>query len=81
MLGQRAIFSLGAEVRGRLNGLYFALFFALFFAGGAAGSAIGAWVYASHGWPATLLTGMVFPGLALLLWLGEFLPLAMRRTA
>jgi predicted MFS family arabinose efflux permease len=28
VLGQRAIFSLGAEVRGRLNGLYFALFFA-----------------------------------------------------
>src|SRR5450830_1238137 len=77
VLGQRAIFSLGAEVRGRLNGLYFALFFA----GGAAGSAIGAWVYASYGWPATLLTGMVFPGLALLVWLAEFLPLATRRPA
>ena len=77
VLGQRAIFSLGAEVRGRLNGLYFALFFA----GGAAGSAVGAWVYASYGWQATLLTGMAFPGLALLVWLGEFLPLAARRTA
>ena len=77
VLGQRAIFSLGAEVRGRLNGLYFALFFA----GGAAGSAIGAWVYASYGWPATLLTGMAFPGLALLVWLAEFLPLATRRPA
>ena len=77
VLGQRAIFSLGAEVRGRLNGLYFALFFA----GGAAGSAVGAWVYASYGWPATLLTGMAFPGLALLVWLAEFLPLATRRPA
>ena len=28
VLGQRAIFSLGAEVRSRLNGLYFAMFFA-----------------------------------------------------
>ena len=77
VLGQRAIFSLGAEVRGRLNGLYFALFFA----GGAAGSAIGAWVYASYGWQATLLTGMAFPGLAVLVWMGEFLPQATRRTA
>jgi predicted MFS family arabinose efflux permease len=68
VLGQRAIFSLGAEVRSRLNGLYFALFFA----GGAAGSALGGWVYASYGWHAALLTGMAFPGLALLYWLGEF---------
>lgn len=77
VLGQRAIFSLGAEVRGRLNGLYFALFFA----GGAAGSALGAWVYASYGWQATLLTGMAFPGLALLYWLGELLPTFARRAA
>jgi predicted MFS family arabinose efflux permease len=68
VLGQRAIFSLGAEVRSRLNGLYFALFFA----GGAAGSALGGWVYASYGWHAALLTGMAFPGLALLYWLSEF---------
>ena len=77
VLGQRAIFSLAPEVRGRLNGLYFALFFA----GGAAGSAVGAWVYASYGWQATLLTGMAFPALALLVWLGEFLPSLSRRTA
>ena len=68
VLGQRAIFNLGAEVRSRLNGLYFALFFA----GGALGSALGGWVYASYGWHAALLTGMAFPGLALLYWLGEF---------
>jgi predicted MFS family arabinose efflux permease len=67
VLGQRAIFSLGAEVRSRLNGLYFALFFA----GGAIGSAAGAWMFAHHGWHAALLTGMAFPALALLYWLGE----------
>lgn len=67
VLGQRAIFSLGAEVRSRLNGIYFALFFG----GGAAGSALGAWVFAHYGWNAALLTGMAFPGLALLYWLGE----------
>ncbi len=68
VLGQRAIFSLGAEVRSRLNGIYFALFFA----GGALGSALGGWVYASHGWQAALLTGMAFPALALLYWVTEY---------
>jgi len=69
VLGQRAIFSLGAEVRSRLNGLYFATFFA----GGAAGSALGGWVYALYGWHAALLAGMAFPGLALLYWVTEFI--------
>lgn len=69
VLGQRAIFSLGAEVRSRLNGLYFATFFA----GAAAGSALGAWVYALYGWHAALLTGMAFPGLALLYWVTEYI--------
>jgi predicted MFS family arabinose efflux permease len=69
VLGQRAIFILGAEERSRLNGLYFAIFFA----GGAAGSALGAWVYAFYGWSATLLTGMAFPTLALLYWVAEYL--------
>jgi predicted MFS family arabinose efflux permease len=69
VLGQRAIFTLGAEIRSRLNGLYFALFFA----GGAVGSALGGWVYASYGWHAALLTGMVLPGLALLYWVTEYL--------
>jgi predicted MFS family arabinose efflux permease len=69
VLGQRAIFSLGAEARSRLNGIYFALFFA----GGALGSALGAWVFASYGWHAALLTGMAFPGLALVYWVTEYL--------
>jgi len=69
VLGQRAIFSLGAEVRSRLNGIYFALFFA----GGALGSAAGAWVFAHHGWTAALFTGMAFPAAALAVWVGELL--------
>jgi predicted MFS family arabinose efflux permease len=68
VLGQRAIFSLGAEVRGRLNGVYFALFFA----GGALGSALGGWMFATHGWHAALATGMAFNGAALLYWLTEY---------
>jgi predicted MFS family arabinose efflux permease len=79
VLGQRAIFSLGAEVRSRLNGIYFALFFA----GGALGSAAGAWVFAHHGWSAALLTGMAFPAAALLYWVGELFgrPAAVAKTA
>jgi predicted MFS family arabinose efflux permease len=69
VLGQRSIFALGAEVRSRLNGIYFAIFFA----GGALGSALGAWMYANHGWKAAMLTGMAFPGLALLYWATEFI--------
>lgn len=68
VLGQRAIFNLGAEVRSRLNGIYFALFFA----GGALGSALGAWVFASYGWHAALLTGLAMPAAALLYWLSEY---------
>ena len=68
VLGQRAIFALAADVRSRLNGLYFALTFA----GGALGSALGGWMYASHGWHAALLTGMAFPALAFLGWLLEY---------
>ena len=74
VLGQRAIFVLGAEVRSRLNGLYFALFFA----GGALGSASGGWVYAHHGWHAALLLGMAFPTAALLYWASEYLASAGR---
>jgi predicted MFS family arabinose efflux permease len=68
VLGQRAIFALGAEVRSRLNGI----FFALFFAGGALGSALGGWMLARHGWDAALLAGMAFPAAALAWWMVEW---------
>jgi predicted MFS family arabinose efflux permease len=67
VLGQRALFALGADMRSRLNGLYFALFFA----GGAVGSALGGWVYAAYGWHAALLVGMLLPALALPVWIHE----------
>jgi len=69
VLGQRALFALGAEVRSRLNGIYFALFFA----GGASGSAAGAWMLANYGWRAAMLTGLAFPAAALLYWITEAL--------
>lgn len=54
VFGQRAIFSLGAELRGRLNGL----FLAMFFVGGATGSAVGAWAFAAGGWHLAALIGL-----------------------
>lgn len=67
VFGQRAIYSLGAELRGRLNGLYMATFFA----GGAFGSAVGGYAFARGGWTASALTGLVFPVLAMLYLMTE----------
>lgn len=67
VLGQRAIFALGEQVRSRLNGLYIALFFV----GGALGSGLGTWVFTHYGWNAALLTGMAFPAAAFACWLAE----------
>ena len=67
VFGQRAIFSLGAEIRSRLNGLYMAIFFA----GGAVGSATGAWAYAMAGWKAALLIGIALPTIAMIYYATE----------
>ncbi len=62
VLGQRAIFSLGAEARGRLNGIYMALFFL----GGALGSALASLAFARGGWTLVSWIGLAFPVAALL---------------
>jgi len=67
VLGQRAIFSLNPEIRGRLNGL----FMAIFFFGGAIGSAVGGWIYATGGWSGALWIGMAFPIVAILYFATE----------
>lgn len=67
VLGQRAIYSLGAEYRGRLNGLYMATFFM----GGAAGSALGAWAFAQGGWSLTAWIGFALPVAAILYFATE----------
>ena len=67
VVGQRAIFAIGAEVRGRLNGLYLALFFV----GGAIGSLVSGYAFAFGGWTAVSLTGLVFPVFALLYYATE----------
>ena len=67
VLGQRAIYTLGAAMRGRLNGLYMATFFA----GGAIGSALGGWSYAMDGWSLTMEAGLALPILAAACFLTE----------
>jgi predicted MFS family arabinose efflux permease len=63
VVGQRAIFALGADVRSRLNGL----FIAAFFAGGAIGSGLGGYVFAQGGWAGVAWVGLALP-LAALAW-------------
>jgi predicted MFS family arabinose efflux permease len=69
VLGQRSIFSLKAEERARLNGLYVATIFV----GGAVGSMSGAWAYSRGGWPMASLVGFSMPLCALLYFGTEWL--------
>jgi predicted MFS family arabinose efflux permease len=57
VLGQRAIFSLRAKYRSRMNGLYIATIFV----GGGTGSYFGAWAFSHGGWPLTAFVGLLFP--------------------
>lgn len=68
VLGQREIYSLAANARSRLNGLYVALFFI----GGAIGSGVGGAVYAWAGWGGVVLLGLVFCVMAFALYVTEF---------
>lgn len=61
VLGQQAIYALGEQARGRMNGI----FMAVFFAGGAIGSAVGGWLFAQGSWNAASVFGMVMPIVAL----------------
>ena len=61
VVGQRAIFALGPEARGRLNGLYLGLFFI----GGAIGSAVAGLALSEGGWTLACLVGLGFPTAAL----------------
>ncbi|QAU22998.1 MFS transporter [Dyella sp. M7H15-1] len=67
VIGQRAIFAMASEYRGRLNAIYIAIFFL----GGAIGSAAGAWVFAQFGWACTAWLGFSLPAGAMLYYLTE----------
>jgi len=55
--GQRAIFTLGAEIRGRVNALYMTTWYLA----GAIASATGAWAYSQGGWDLTSWIGFSLP--------------------
>jgi predicted MFS family arabinose efflux permease len=57
VFGQRAIYGLAPEQRGRVNALYFATFFA----GGSISSALSGWCYARFGWPGVSIFGIALP--------------------
>ncbi|MBC7458870.1 MAG: MFS transporter [Bdellovibrionaceae bacterium] len=62
VLGQREIFELPAEFRGRLNSIYIAIIFI----GGAFGSFIGVWAYSHGQWNMTSAVGFLLPFICLL---------------
>lgn len=68
VLGQRAIYSQGAETRSRMNAIYMAIFFT----GGAVGSALAGYAFARGGWEPVTWIGFAFPALGLLYYLTEF---------
>jgi predicted MFS family arabinose efflux permease len=70
VLGQRAIYALGAEVRSRLNALYMATFFG----GGAIGAALAGYTFARGGWTRVCEVGAGFALVALAMFATELVP-------
>jgi len=67
VLGQRVLFSIAPEARGRINAVYMTVVFL----GGALGSVLATLSFARGGWTATAAVGAVLAGAALLLFLTE----------
>ena len=61
VIGQRAIYALDANLRGRMN----ALFMGIFFSAGSLASASAAWLFVHFGWLGAALQGMILPACAL----------------
>jgi predicted MFS family arabinose efflux permease len=61
VLGQRAIYALDANSRGRLNALYMTSIFI----GGAVGSSLASSLYERGGWGAIMICGSALPLIAL----------------
>ena len=70
VFGQRAIYALSVEQRGRINGL----FMATFFVGGAIGSALSGWCYERFGWTGVAVLGSALPVIALMYFATEDSP-------
>lgn len=68
VLGQRAIYAIGAHLRSRLNGI----FMAIFFVGGALGSSVASVAVERGGWTAVSWIGFALPAAALAFYAGEW---------
>jgi len=69
VLGQRVIYSIRGEARGRMNAIYMTIVFLL----GAGGSAIATLAYHAGGWQAAMLTAAAIGALDIALFATEFL--------
>jgi predicted MFS family arabinose efflux permease len=77
LLNQSRMFAVSNEARSRLN----TAFVTSNFLGGAAGSAAASVLWATGGWTAVTIAGMVLSGFALVLWaLGRRGPLVVPRS-
>jgi MFS family permease len=68
ILGQRSIYALAPEIRGRLNGLYVAIFFI----GGGIGSALSAYLYRLGGWDFITTAGCILSLFAFFYFIVEY---------
>ncbi len=67
VLGQKALFSLKQEIRGRLNSLYIAIFFM----GGAVGPAMAGYVFSHWGWSCIASLGVITSTTVFIYFLSE----------
>lgn len=67
ILGQRSIYVLAPEIRGRLNGLYMAILFL----GGGIGAALSPYLYRTGGWNCITYTGVIIAACTFLYFLTE----------
>ncbi|MCD6055068.1 MAG: ynfM 2 [Gammaproteobacteria bacterium] len=70
VLGQRAIYALAPEIRGRLNALYTSLFFV----GGAMGSALSGYLYVQGGWSLVTTVGIIIASFAVVYAGADYFP-------
>ncbi len=67
VLGQRLLYSIAPDARGRINAVYMTVVFMA----AAAGSILGTFSYERGGWAATATVGAIIAGAAFLLFLTE----------
>jgi predicted MFS family arabinose efflux permease len=77
VLGQRVLYSIAPDARGRINASYMTVVFV----GAACGSTLASYSFYRGGWSATAWTGAALVGAALLLFLTEAHPRRSRRGA